>query len=197
MKGAARVRSVARAGALVAAGLGLGVASLAGGLWLGHEHGSFAAGPWKTNPSNGSVDASLYTRARVALFGLFALDRRETLYYVASTDDAGARLDGRCDYRVEGRDLPARWWSITAYGFDSYLIPNDAHVYSRSKSSVHRRADGTFSILVSADRAEGDFVPVRAGASFDLTARLYNPDDAVRAAPASAAMPRITKERCR
>lgn len=192
-----RVRSAFRAFGLVAAGFVLGVATLAVGLWLGHEHASLPAGPWKTDPSNGSVDAGLYTRARVALFGLFALDRRETLYYVASTDDAGARLDGRCDYRVEGRDLPARWWSVTVYGVDSYLVPNDAHVYSRSTSTVHRRADGTFSILVSRDRTEGDFIPVREGASFDLTARLYNPDDAVQAAPASASMPRITKERCR
>jgi hypothetical protein len=191
------LRTAARALGLVAAGVALGVASLAAVLWIGQASGTVAVGAWRTNTASGSPDADVYTRARVALVGLFALGRAETLYYVARVDDAGDPLDGRCDYRLEGRDLPARWWSITAYAPDSFLVPNDARVYSRSKSTVHRDADGAFVVRVSATAREGDFLPVPPDGAFDLTARLYNPDDAVQASPGAAALPRIVKERCR
>ncbi|MFZ2466787.1 MAG: DUF1214 domain-containing protein [Parvibaculum sedimenti] len=139
----------------------------------------------------------MYTRARVALYGLLALDRKETMYYTASTDDAGKPLSGDCTYVVEGKDLAARWWSVTAYGPDSFLIPNEANVYSFAKTTVKREADGHYIVRVSADRQEGNWLPVKRGQSFDMTARFYNPDAEVSAAPASAELPRITKESCK
>lgn len=186
-----------RAIGLAATGVALGALSLAAVLWVGQASGTVAAGAWRTNTASGSPGADAYTRARVALVGLFALGRAETLYYVARTDDAGDPLDGRCDYRLEGRDLPARWWSVTAYAPDSMLVRNDARVYSRSKSTVQRGPDGAFVIRASATARDGDFLPVPPEGSFDLTARLYNPDAAVQAAPGSAVLPRIVKERCR
>lgn len=44
------------------------------------------AGVWRVNLLAGSPNADAYTRARVALGALLALDRRETLYYIARTD---------------------------------------------------------------------------------------------------------------
>jgi hypothetical protein len=136
------------------------------------------------------------TRARIAVAALFALDRRETVYYPAATDAQGTALTGDCSYRLEGRDLAARWWSITAYGADNYLIGNEANVYSLSKSTVQRAADGHYIMRVSARKQELNWLPVKAGASFDLTVRLYNPEPSVYERPASVDLPRIVRESC-
>ncbi|MGB5092394.1 MAG: DUF1214 domain-containing protein, partial [Parvibaculum sp.] len=108
--------------------LGTGSAYLA--LQDAQARGGIHSGPWATSTRFGSPEADMYTRARVALFGLLALDKKETMYFIANTDSNGEKLSGSCTYRVQGHDLAARWWSITAYASDSFLIPNEAHVFS-------------------------------------------------------------------
>lgn len=175
--------------------LGLGSAFLA--LRMGGLGGGATVGPWSASLTAGSIDADMYTRARVARYGLLALDKKETLYYTARTDSDGAPLSGSCTYVVKGRDLAARWWSVTAYGPDSFLIPNDANLYSFAKTTVKREADGGYIVRISADKQEGNWLPVKAGESFDMTARFYNPEPAVYAAPQSAVLPTIAKESCK
>jgi hypothetical protein len=174
--------------------LGLGSAALVLKNGLG---GGVAVGPWQASLTAGSADADMYTRARIALFGLLALDRKETLYYTARTDSAGARLSGSCTYILKGSDLAARWWSVTAYGPDSFLIPNDAGIYSFAKTTVKREADNSYVVRISVDRQEGNWLPVKPGENFDMTARFYNPDASVYSAPAAAVLPSIEKESCK
>lgn len=190
------MKSIAYWGAILLLGLLLGVGSALQALKQGRA-GAIAIGPWGTATHFGSVDADMYTRARVALFGLLALDKKETMYYIAMTDSDGGALSGDCTYRIEGSDLAARWWSVTAYGPDSFLIPNEANVFSFAKTTVKREADNSYVVRVSAGRQEGNWLPVKAGQSFDLTARFYNPDASVAEDPASARLPRIVKESCR
>jgi hypothetical protein len=109
----------------VVAGVALGLLAT----WLAVGRGTpmggdVRDGPWRTSLEAGSAQSGAVLRASVALHGLLALNRSETVYYSATTDGAGGALDARCAYRVTGRDPPARWWSITAYGADDYLIPN-------------------------------------------------------------------------
>jgi hypothetical protein len=94
-----------------------------------------------------------------------------------------------------GPPPPARWWSVTAYGADDFLIPNASDRYSVSMNSVTRRADGTFGITLSQKQAEGDWIPV-AAERFDLTIRLYNPQADVVAEPGRVALPTIKKVAC-
>ncbi|MGV8996335.1 MAG: DUF1214 domain-containing protein [Parvibaculaceae bacterium] len=177
-------------------GLVLGLGSLSLRLRGGLGADAVSVGPWNTNLTVGGVDADALTRARVALFGLLALDKKETIYYTANKDDAGEALNGSCTYVVKGKDLAARWWSVTAYGPDSYLIPNDANIFSFSKPSVKREADGSYIVRVSATHQEGNWLPVKAGEGFDMTARFYNPEASVYTAPDKAELPTITKESC-
>ncbi len=143
----------------------------------------------------GSAASGPYLRASVAVHGLLALNRSETIYDTASTDSAGDRLDGGCTYRLVGRDPAARWWSITAYGPDDYLIPNAANRYSVSKTSIVRDVDGAFIAMVAKGQSGPNWIPVRNGA-FSLSLRLYNPAAAVSADPAKAALPAIAKAAC-
>ncbi len=157
--------------------------------------GDISDGPWKTSLATGSVESGPYQRAAVALHGLFALNRSETIYYTARHDDDGGGLSGNCIYRIVGRDPDARWWSITAYGADDFLIPNRANRYSISKNSVNRRDDGSFISIAAKGQAGANWIPVSDG-EFSLTLRLYNPGAAVLANPSGASLPSIKKTSC-
>jgi len=187
------LRSLALA---VALGTLLGLASAlvaVRGVALG---GDVRNGPWSTSLETGSTEAGLYTRARVAVGGLLALDPRETVYFSTATDEQGTPLHGQCDYRVEGRALAARWWSITAYGPDHFLIPNPADRYSFSKTTLPMDTEERFVVRVSSREKPGAWLPVAAGDSFSLTIRLYNPDPSVYEAPSRTELPRVVIEGC-
>lgn len=167
--------------------------------WLTVVHGSMPGGisdgPWKANLSAGSQQSDPYTRARVAIHGLLALNRHETIYFTANSDSDGQALEGNCRYVLTGHDPDTRWWSITAYGRDDFLIPNSANRYSVSKTTVVREKDGSFKIAVGGPGGGANWIPVGTG-SFTLTLRLYNPSDLVALAPETAMLPSLKKESC-
>jgi len=181
--------------AMLAIGIALGLAATWATAIRGTMSGGVSDGPWSTSLDTGSSDSGPYLRARIAVHGLLALSREETVYYSALRDSDGAELDGNCSYRLEGRDPPTRWWSVTAYGSDDFLIPNAANLYSVSKNSVARGSDGSFAVTLSKDKAEGNWIPVVSG-HFNLTVRLYNPGAEVIADPAHVPLPTISKVAC-
>lgn len=154
-----------------------------------------ANGPWTTSLTTGGAKADSYTRAYVALTGLLALNKDETIYFGAKVDSAGEALDGRCTYRIEGRDPDARWWSITLYGTDNFLIPNAANRYSISKNNVTRGSDGAFVVRLSPTEENGNWIATSPD-GFQITLRLYNPGPSVKSNPATAPLPSIVKEAC-
>ncbi len=181
--------------AMLIVGTALGLATT----WTTAIRGSVGAGvkngPWATSLYAGSSEGGPYLRARVAVHGLLALSREETMYYTALTDSDGAVFDGNCTYHLEGRDPPSRWWSITAYGADDFLIPNDSDRYSVSMNSVVRDEDGSFAVTLSKAKTDGNWIPIIPG-RFDLTIRLYNPQAEVIADPAQVPLPSVKKVAC-
>jgi len=186
--------------------------------------GDVTDGPWRTSLLTGSTEGGMALRATIALHGLFALNRKEAIYYTAVTDSDGKPLHGGCRYTITGRDpigglrsrssrQPIRlrpsgygaaassrsasegWWSITAYGADDFLIPNKFQRYSVSKTSVVRGADGRFTVTASKDASAANQIATGDGA-FSLTLRLYNPDPSVADDPAHVALPEIRRSGC-
>jgi hypothetical protein len=153
-------------------------------------------GPWRTSAATGSEKAGPELRAMIAVMGLLALTREEAAYFVAAEDSSGAPLSGDCRYRVEGHDLASRWWSLTAYGLDRFLIPNAGHRYSVSSVAVARDAQGRFTIRLAATPQPGDWIFVAPGHHFLLNLRAYNPSPALSADPAAAGLPTIVREGC-
>jgi hypothetical protein len=180
--------------AVLLVGIALGLLAT----WLSVFHGSperVRDGPWKTNLAAGSAESNPYRRAFVAIHGLFALNRSETVYYTTEADSDGQALDGHCRYEIRGRSPDARWWSVTAYGPDDFLIPNPAHRYSVSKSSIRQDANGNFAVQVGGAAGGDGWIPVGAG-GFSLMLRLYIPGPSVAADPTDAAMPAVTRVSC-
>lgn len=180
---------------LAAVALGLGSA------WWAVRHagaGGVAAGPWQANLLAGSADADLYTRARVAVGGLLALNRAETMYYVATTDSEGRALRSRCRYRVSGLPPPGRWWSVTAYADDFFLFPDDQGRYSVNGATAPLDGQGRFTLRsgpqAPASNPPGEpWLPTPGDRGLLLTLRVYNPSPTLQASPGSLQPPRIER----
>lgn len=158
---------------------------------------SIKNGAWEVNLAIGSRKADMYTRAAVARMGLFALNKSEAIYFSAHTDDEGMPLQAGCDYRIEGKYLDARWWSITVYGADQFLIPNEQNRYAFNGKTVQRETDGSYIIHLSAAPKEKNWLPSGNEKQLYVLLRLYNPEASVYENPGDIQLPRIVKEECR
>ena len=152
-------------------------------------------GPWSGSTLAGSPDADLYTRARVALQGLLALGREETIYYVAQQDDQGRPLRTRCRYTVSGTPPGARWWSITAYADDFFLLNVAPGHFSVNSSNLKLDGGGRFLLHTGPQAPDGGlaWLPTPGDRGLVLTLRLYNPGPDLQAAPGGLNAPSIQR----
>ncbi|MCX6005264.1 MAG: DUF1214 domain-containing protein [Chloroflexi bacterium] len=155
---------------------------------------SIKNGPWQTSLAVGSEQANPYTRAAVAVHALLALKQSETIYYTAYRDDNGDPLSGNYVYRIEGKNPDARWWSITVYGADDFLIPNELNRYSYNMNNATYNEDGFYNIYLSRTQRSGDWLPLGNQNKFSLSLRLYNPGSTALNNPATVELPHIIKE---
>jgi hypothetical protein len=176
------------------AGAGIGIWSASQAYKRVSAKAGIKNGPWHTNLANGSEKADPYTRASVAVNGILALRQSETIYYGSRVDDNGDWLNGDKVYRIEGNKPDARWWSITLYGTDYFLIPNELNRYSYNMNNVKYDESGKFTFYVSNTPREGYWLPLNNNKRFALTLRLYNPGDSVRNNPATVELPHIIAE---
>lgn len=174
------------------AGTAFAVQQVRGGL----NDGRVSNGPWETGKSFGSVDASTLTRAKVALSGLLALPAKEAMYFTATRDSDGRALDGRCTYDVRGGKLDGRWWSVTLYEGEGWLVKNAANRWSVPASAVTADAQGRWAFTVSPDAQAGSWLPTGSVKAFDLTLRLYHPSPDVISHPEKAKLPVIDRKGC-
>jgi len=157
--------------------------------------GRISDGPWQANPEAATAQSDAYRRAIAAVHGLFAMSRAGAVYYTATTDSEGRALTGRCRYKVEGPAPDARWWSITAYGPDDYLIANHTGRYSVTKQQAAADARGNIAVLVGGTSGGNNLIPLGTG-RFSLSLRLYNPGPEFIADPAAGALPALLRVAC-
>ncbi len=149
--------------------------------------GSVVLGNWYGDLAIGSEDASPYFRTRIARHGLLALANTEAIYFTSIVDDSGRPFSEACNYRLSGGAMPARWWSVTLYNSDNFLPDNadGALSFDASRAEAQNGADGQWSAIISAERPDGEtaWLSSKAGGNFDLTFRLYVPDEGVLGDP--------------
>lgn len=169
-------------------------------LWFG---GMISGGPsigkaidiqnWQSDWSIGSENANPYVRARVARNGLLGLRKEEAVYFLKTVDEDGEPLSEACTYRVSGGALPAGWWSITLYDSESRLPMNeDSHLsFDQTQALRSGNGDTTWAFQISAAAPEDGtaWVSSNAAGTFDLTLRLYQPDQALLEDPNTALNP--------
>lgn len=202
-----------RVGAYLAAVIAGCVLGLASALWMAGlwpegrslAFGDVDVGGWRSDFAIGSESADPYTRARVARHGLLALAKTEAVYFTRAADDDGAPLREDCRYRLTVGAMPAGWWSVTLYNGESMLPGNDDGALSinAGQDSVALVGDkivgrGVAATIAPTRPADGGlWISSRNAGTFDLTLRLYMPDAALLADPATAlAPPKVTRMSC-
>ena len=189
-------------GIALAGGLGSAVYMIAAGTPLTTRQ----LGAWQVWTNAGRVEADPYTRAHFATTGRLPIGSRNALYFLASRDSTGGRLDTACTYTVSGHGPSALWWSLSAYDAAGQLFANDAQRYAYSSATVMRGADGAYSVTVSRDAGAGNWLPVSGrGGGFRLMLSVYGleSEDSRGAEPsatqpqARGALPVIRRGACR
>ncbi len=158
---------------------------------------SIKNGAWSVNPLIGSSENDMYSRSFLALKGLFALNPTETIYYSMFTDTAGNKLSTDCNYRLEGGDIETRWWSITIYGKDRFLIPNQLNRYAYSGKDLINESQSRYLINISSTEKSGNWLPAGNQGEFSLVLRVYNPSAEVYHNLGTIDLPKLIKEGCK
>ena len=184
-------------GAVLGAALGVASALYLAGLWPGMkplDFGNVEVDGWRSDFAIGSEAADPYTRARVARHGLLALAKSEAVYFTRTTDAGGNPLRQECEYALLGGDMPAQWWSITLYNAESYLPDNADDALSVDATSGGGETE-EWDALISSDRPEPgiNWISSRNAGKFDLTLRLYVPNEALFDNPAAVFAPPIVE----
>lgn len=181
---------------VVGAGLLVGAGSAVHTMKRGGLRGAGSTG-WVGNSAAGSVDADPWTRARIALTGLLALTRNQAIYFTTQTDDSGARLREECRYRVSGRAMPARWWSVTVYADDDYLPQNEDDALSFDATEVRPDSQGQWTAVVAKQPEPGQpWASSNKAGQYTLTLRLYNPAKSAQDDFSTIPLPKVTRLDC-
>ncbi len=177
-------------------GIVLGGASAWATLEAGGHNFSERYGAWAHNRATGSTAAGPYTRAIIAKEGLLALSAREALYFNLAEDQDGRALSDSCAYELAGREPAARWWSVTMYADDGFLVQNSDHAHSIDASQVRPGPDGVWRARIAPVRGDAAYwLSSRAARrNFSLTLRVYNPQRDFRAS--AETLPALTRLTC-
>ncbi len=190
------LRKVLAWSAAIAAGAVLGAASAWATLEIGGASFGERYGGWTHNRATGSRAAGPYTRAIIAREGLLALSAREALYFNLAEDQDGRPLSETCIYELAGRQPPARWWSVTLYADDGFLVQNSDHAHSIDASQIRLDSGGQWRARIAPVRGDAAYwLSSREGRrNFSLTLRIYNPQREFRAGVET--LPVLTRLSC-
>ncbi|MEX3008080.1 DUF1214 domain-containing protein [Hoeflea sp. TYP-13] len=161
--------------------------------------GSIAIGPWTAWPLAQTEQADPYAKAHRARAGQLLLGDAEGLVFVASSDSAGSRLSGNCDYVVSGRTPPARFWTLHTTGTDEALLQVDQSFPAAYHSqNVLKTQKGEFSIGVSGQPKPGNWLATgETSRPFKLVLTLFDTPTAGSSRLIELQMPEILREECR
>jgi hypothetical protein len=185
-----------RAAAVMIGGLALGLLATLVSLNSGYGFSPLRAGAWTAWPGVGGPDIDPYARAVIARSGEAPLSRDQGLAFAAADDDAGAPLEGGCEYSVIDPVPPARYWTLSLATPDGRLIDNPTGRYGFSSVDVLRREGGAFTVSVARNARPGNWLSPGDARKFILLLRLYDTPLDVEAKPRPDSFPRIVKLKC-
>lgn len=131
-------------------------------------------GPWSVWPKAGGPDSDPYARAILARRGEIAMASAEGTLLIAKVDQEGRALRRECDYRVEGKPQPARFWTIGVETVEGAPMPNAADRFAFSSAEVLRGLDGSFAIEAAPRARPGNWLPLSGSGPFILWLRFYD-----------------------
>lgn len=190
-----RVIVVAIVAMLIATAVGLGAT------WTtatrGVNVGTVTIGAWTARPKIGTSGIDPYSRASIARSGELPVGTGDGISFIATTDDNGRALDGRCDVKVSGVTPAARFWTLTMYDMQGRLVANTLQRYGFTSQEVVRESDGAFEIRIASRARAGNWLPTAGVDRYQLALRLYDtPVGVATRSQKDAPMPAITTAGC-
>jgi hypothetical protein len=181
---------------VVAAVIGLGSTWLA--LTRGVAFGAMTLGAWTAQPKSGTSEIDPYARAAIARTGELPVGLGDGVAFIATTDDAGNPLDGRCDVLVSGITPQARYFTLALYGRDGRLVANSLDRHGFTSQEIIRKSDGSFEVTVAPRARSGNWLPTGGVERYVLVLRFYDtPVGIATRAEREAPMPAIkARRRC-
>jgi hypothetical protein len=156
----------------VAASVGLGTTLYA--LQGGTPFGAFKVGAWAAWPRTGTPDIDPYARAIIARSGELPMGAGDGIAFVATRDDDGATLDGRCDVTISGITPQARFWTLTLYDPEGRLVGNSLKRHGFSSQEVVRTSHGAIDISIAPRARAGNWLPSGGVERYMLVMRFYD-----------------------
>ncbi len=159
--------------------------------------GTLQIGVWTSWPSEGSVDADPYSKARVAAIGDVPLGAAEGIAFHAQLDNDGKPLKRECLYRLDGQTPPARFWTLTAHELNGNVVNSTAGlpsaIYSRN---LLRLSNGSFSIFAGPQSTTENWLEIVGSGEFKFVLRLYDSPITSGTGIVDTQMPSILLVRC-
>lgn len=134
----------------------------------------FTNGSWTGSRTLALGEDKLVT-AQVTVFALFALPSKEAIYLFARRDEQKEKLNSANDYTITGNvnQISAKYWSMTVYGKDLYLVANEDDRYSFNNSTLQTDSAGNFTITLSRTKKGANWLPTPDYARFNVVLRIY------------------------
>ena len=157
---------------------------------------------WRILPSPGDPDRSIYTRAAVAAMGTLASKKPEQAYFSTEIDINDQPLSGNCLYKLTGEDIESRWWSITAYAEDGFLVENSEKLYSYNSETISYNSSGGYEVYFLGQNEfieeanTTNWLRVNPDEDFSVSLRIYGPGEEFFSNLRRVNLPIIEKIRC-
>jgi hypothetical protein len=158
-------------------------------------------GSFKTHLGVGRRDLPKVEKAAIARVGLGANSSEETIYWNAFQDDAGEDLHSGKNYQILFSGPPdvrydlKGFWSLTVYGYDKFLVPNEEQKYSLGNEHPFEvNEKGAFIIHLSRNRPlkDADWLPLpQVDEKFSVALRCYIPGEQMKKGTQQINMPII------
>jgi len=158
---------------------------------------------WTSIPSAGDPKRSIYTRAYVSTHGLFALSKPESVYFSSEIDIEEAALDGSSCYVLSGTEIQStsiipRWWSLTVYNNDGYLVESTEKQYSYNSENIIYNSNGEFEIYLAGKASNNisNWLKTPSEELFSVILRVYQPGEEFFSNLSRVDLPIIKKVSC-
>lgn len=134
------------------------------------------SGPWTMWVSEGRTDADPYTRAHFATTGRLVVSTDLAATFVATTDNEGIRLHSSCEYKIQGRDFAASWWTLSVFNAKGGLIPNAAKRYAYTRDTIALRPNGEFVVTLAREARPGNWLPTGGAGRLAVVLTIVEPE---------------------
>lgn len=175
------------------------IAAFGGGIWSAHWFLNSTEGidrlnfqNWTAYPNSGTQTADPYAKARNARSGMLSLGSAEGLRFYAEKTSNNNKLKLGCTYRLSGKTMPARFWTLFAVTAQNTKIPMADGLQSAFHSSqIIYEKNGAFSIIISPQASGGNWLTNRGEGEYKLIMTFYDTPMATTTGTYDVVMPTI------